>query len=595
MYNSTANIINAENNWWGNASGPYHTTLNPTGTGNNVSNNVDFIPWLTSDPLLVNNSPTLTNPNQYKSDSTTQIPENGITQESTVVFKATLNDQDNDQVKLQVELKEKNQPFDGANIIESSFVASGGEATITRYGLVPQSYKWRARVVDSRGGVSLWQEFGTAGDVDFIVELPLATKAANLAKEIVNHPEAYLWGGKGWDYNLSEFVASANILSGYTYWNPSLLGFNTGIGVDCSGLIAWAFNRANDAFMPAINNFVKYVNANGLYGNYQSDAVVEADLLPGDAMFFDWGSFNEIMQTWDGIKDGYIDHVAMHVGESGGYDVINARSPDFGIEIANKISLRGLSGFVNFRRIHQADVQMEITAGSPVNLTVTDPDGFVISSNSTIPSDEEYIREIPGILYYLEMEKSSDGNPIDRVYSPILKTGNYTIDVAPVAGSSPADTYHLEFKGESQTTILAENALLNQIPSGGYGIVVEKTGAISPFIPISIDIKPDSYPNTINLGSNGVIPVAIFGSATFAVVQIDPSTIKLANAGIKLKGNGQLVANYEDVNGDGFADIIIHIITEALELTEIDEKAELNGFLLDGRNIKGSDSIRVVP
>mgnify|MGYP001611281912 CR=1 FL=1 len=132
MYNSTANIINAENNWWGNASGPYHTTLNPTGTGNNVSNNVDFIPWLTSDPLLVNNSPTLTNPNQYKSDSTTQIPENGITQESTVVFKATLNDQDNDQVKLQVELKEKNQPFDGANIIESSFVASGGEATITR-------------------------------------------------------------------------------------------------------------------------------------------------------------------------------------------------------------------------------------------------------------------------------------------------------------------------------------------------------------------------------------------------------------------------------------------------------------------------------
>ncbi len=117
----------------------------------------------------INNPPTLTNLSQNKSDSTTQIPENGITQESTVVFKATLNDQDNDQVKLQVELKEKNQPFDGANIIESSFVASGGEATITRYGLVPQSYKWRARVVDSRGGVSLWQEFGAPNNIDFTV------------------------------------------------------------------------------------------------------------------------------------------------------------------------------------------------------------------------------------------------------------------------------------------------------------------------------------------------------------------------------------------------------------------------------------------
>ena len=91
VYNSTANVINAKNNWWGNVSGPYHTTLNPTGTGNNVSDNVDFIPWLTSDPLLVNNSPILANLNQLKSDATTPIPENGITQEQAVVFKAVLS------------------------------------------------------------------------------------------------------------------------------------------------------------------------------------------------------------------------------------------------------------------------------------------------------------------------------------------------------------------------------------------------------------------------------------------------------------------------------------------------------------------------
>jgi hypothetical protein len=33
-------------NWWGNASGPYHATLNPTGTGGSVSDYVDFDPWL---------------------------------------------------------------------------------------------------------------------------------------------------------------------------------------------------------------------------------------------------------------------------------------------------------------------------------------------------------------------------------------------------------------------------------------------------------------------------------------------------------------------------------------------------------------------
>jgi len=39
--------INAENNWWGSSSGPYHPTLNPSGTGDKVSDNVLFDPWLT--------------------------------------------------------------------------------------------------------------------------------------------------------------------------------------------------------------------------------------------------------------------------------------------------------------------------------------------------------------------------------------------------------------------------------------------------------------------------------------------------------------------------------------------------------------------
>ncbi len=37
--------INAENNYWGDPSGPYHPTLNPAGKGNAVSDNVEFIPF----------------------------------------------------------------------------------------------------------------------------------------------------------------------------------------------------------------------------------------------------------------------------------------------------------------------------------------------------------------------------------------------------------------------------------------------------------------------------------------------------------------------------------------------------------------------
>ena len=49
VYNAnTATTLGAENNWWGDASGPYHATLNPSGTGDEVSDNVDFDPWSVS-------------------------------------------------------------------------------------------------------------------------------------------------------------------------------------------------------------------------------------------------------------------------------------------------------------------------------------------------------------------------------------------------------------------------------------------------------------------------------------------------------------------------------------------------------------------
>ena len=40
--------IDATRNWWGAASGPYHATTNPEGTGNAVSDNVLYYPWYTN-------------------------------------------------------------------------------------------------------------------------------------------------------------------------------------------------------------------------------------------------------------------------------------------------------------------------------------------------------------------------------------------------------------------------------------------------------------------------------------------------------------------------------------------------------------------
>jgi hypothetical protein len=44
-------IVNAEKNYWGDSTGPYHESLNPEGNGNPVNGDgtdLDFIPFLTS-------------------------------------------------------------------------------------------------------------------------------------------------------------------------------------------------------------------------------------------------------------------------------------------------------------------------------------------------------------------------------------------------------------------------------------------------------------------------------------------------------------------------------------------------------------------
>ncbi len=59
LYNSyDSDVVVAENNWWGDVTGPYHSGLNPDGLGDTVSDNVDFSPWLDYDPIQPPTAPT---------------------------------------------------------------------------------------------------------------------------------------------------------------------------------------------------------------------------------------------------------------------------------------------------------------------------------------------------------------------------------------------------------------------------------------------------------------------------------------------------------------------------------------------------------
>lgn len=83
---------------------------------------------------------------------------------------------------------------------------------------------------------------------------------------------------------------------------------------------------------------------------------------------------------------------------------------------------------------------------------------------------------------------------------------------------------------------------------------------------IAIDIKPGCTPNAINLGSNGVIPVAILSTPDLDATQFNAENIFLAGSDVRVRGKGnKYLASQEDVNGDGLPDLVVKIETENLD------------------------------
>ena len=113
---------------------------------------------------------------------------------------------------------------------------------------------------------------------------------------------------------------------------------------------------------------------------------------------------------------------------------------------------------------------------------------------------------------------------------------------------------------------------------------------------MAIDIKPGSDPNCFNNDGHGVIPVAILGSAGFDVTTIDAGSVMLEGLAIKAVGkSNKLLAHYEDVNSDGYDDLVVQIEDDDLIFEEGDTTATVTGYLNDGTYFQGSDSISIVP
>jgi hypothetical protein len=78
--------------------------------------------------------------------------------------------------------------------------------------------------------------------------------------------------------------------------------------------------------------------------------------------------------------------------------------------------------------------------------------------------------------------------------------------------------------------------------------------------PVAIDIKPGDDTNMINPANADVIPVAILGSDSFDVLDVDVTTLAFGPAAAApAHGQG---GHPMDLNADGFTDLLSHYLTE---------------------------------
>ena len=270
-----------------------------------------------------------------------------------------------------------------------------------------------------------------------------------------------------------------------------------------------------------------------------------------------------------------------------------------------KINAANLFSYLSVpRKIIAYSKSTSIYVASPVELLITDPQGKRLGKDLT--TGMEY-NEISEATYTYETpplsEESLEFEEVPRIKVvdiPNTMDGQYDIKVF----GTRAGIYTLEFltndisgrvKDETINGLIdIENIQNYEFNYSSQNIEETQVQQIVP-----IDIKPDSFLNSINCkNNNGVIPVAILTTPLFDATSINADTVRFGAAGAQEthrdKKTGKAKRHVEDVDNDGDLDLVLHFRFCDTGIQRGDEKAILTGLTIDGRNITGTDFIRIL-
>jgi hypothetical protein len=130
----------------------------------------------------------------------------------------------------------------------------------------------------------------------------------------------------------------------------------------------------------------------------------------------------------------------------------------------------------------------------------------------------------------------------------------------------------------------------------GYAGFVAKIDFDSPELRVSIDIRPGSPVNPINLSSNGVVPVAILTAGSFDATAVVATSVCFGDWEDAAQRNCTEAhggGHVEDADKDGDLDLVLHFEFARTGIDRGDTRACLTGQTHVGTVITGCDAIIV--
>ena len=107
---------------------------------------------------------------------------------------------------------------------------------------------------------------------------------------------------------------------------------------------------------------------------------------------------------------------------------------------------------------------------------------------------------------------------------------------------------------------------------------------------IRIDIRPGTSRNVVNPRSNGMVPVALLGSADFDVQSVAVSSLAFNAQGSSTTSRARGQARLTDVNRDGYTDVVLNFPIQGTGVRVGDTQ-----LCLYGSGFVACDNIETVP